>query len=62
MPTSSSTDFAMSMRPDYHLAIIDTIEHYGWKDIIYMYDSHDGKHGDEMLVVTSCEAWGGGMR
>lgn len=31
------------MRPDYHEAIIDTIRHYGWEKIIYLYDSHDGK-------------------
>lgn len=31
------------MRPDYHQAIIDTIRFYGWKKIIYLYDSHDGK-------------------
>lgn len=42
-PTSGSLDFAISMRPDYHQAIIDTISFYGWKKIIYLYDSHDGK-------------------
>lgn len=31
------------MRPEYHQAIIDTVRYYGWKKIIYMYDSHDGK-------------------
>lgn len=31
------------MRPDYHKAIVDTIVHYGWTEIIFMYDSHDGK-------------------
>jgi hypothetical protein len=31
------------MRPDYHRAIIDTVRYYGWKKIIYLYDSHDGK-------------------
>ncbi|XP_076758865.1 glutamate receptor IB isoform X2 [Xylocopa sonorina] len=30
------------MRPDYHRAIIDTVRYYGWKKIIYLYDSHDG--------------------
>ncbi|XP_011495765.1 PREDICTED: glutamate receptor 1 isoform X3 [Ceratosolen solmsi marchali] len=41
-PSSGVVDFAISMRPDYHHAIIDTVRHYGWKKIIYLYDSHDG--------------------
>ncbi|XP_055317645.1 glutamate receptor 1-like isoform X2 [Sitodiplosis mosellana] len=41
-PSSGFLDFAISMRPDYHEAIIDTIRHYGWEKIIYLYDSHDG--------------------
>lgn len=32
------------MRPDYHQAIIDTIQYYGWQSIIYLYDSHDGEY------------------
>lgn len=32
------------MRPDYHKAIIDTIRYYGWKKIMYLYDSHDGEY------------------
>lgn len=42
-PSSGFLDFAISMRPDYHRAIIDTVRHYGWKKIIYLYDSHDGE-------------------
>lgn len=42
-PSSGLLDFAISMRPDYHHAIIDTVRHYGWKKIIYLYDSHDGE-------------------
>ena len=42
-PSSGLLDFAISMRPDYHRAIIDTVRYYGWKKIIYLYDSHDGK-------------------
>ncbi|XP_021919064.1 glutamate receptor 1-like isoform X1 [Zootermopsis nevadensis] len=30
------------MRPDYHQAIIDVVRYYGWRKIIYLYDSHDG--------------------
>ncbi|XP_012264901.2 glutamate receptor 1 isoform X2 [Athalia rosae] len=41
-PSSGFLDFAISMRPDYHRAIIDTVRYYGWKKIIYLYDSHDG--------------------
>ncbi|XP_044734637.1 glutamate receptor 1-like [Chrysoperla carnea] len=37
-----SLDYAISMRPDYHQAIIDTIRYYGWKKIVYVYDSIDG--------------------
>ena len=42
-PSSGSLDYAISMRPEYHQAIIDVVRFYGWKHIIYMYDSHDGK-------------------
>ncbi|XP_045784619.1 glutamate receptor 1-like [Maniola jurtina] len=41
-PTSGLIDYAVSLRPDYHRAVIDTIVYYGWKHIIYIYDSHDG--------------------
>lgn len=36
-------DYALSLRPEYHQAILDVIAYYGWKNIIYIYDSHDGK-------------------
>ncbi|KAI5647012.1 receptor family ligand binding region domain-containing protein [Phthorimaea operculella] len=41
-PSSGLIDYAVSMRPDYHKAVIDTITYYGWKNVIYIYDSHDG--------------------
>nr|QRN45436.1 kainate-selective glutamate receptor 1 [Carausius morosus] len=41
-PSSGSLDYAVSMRPDYHQAIIDVVRYYGWRSIIYLYDSHDG--------------------
>ncbi|RVE51009.1 hypothetical protein evm_004300 [Chilo suppressalis] len=41
-PSSGLIDYAVSMRPDYHRAVIDTITYYGWKNVIYIYDSHDG--------------------
>ena len=40
---SSFMDFATSMRPDFHRAVIDTIAHYGWKNIIYLYNTLEGK-------------------
>jgi len=36
-------DFATRIRPDLHRAILDTIAHYGWKDVIYMYSTSEGK-------------------
>ncbi|XP_065162532.1 glutamate receptor 1-like [Atheta coriaria] len=41
-PSSGFIDYAISMRPEYHQAIIDTVKYYGWNKIIYLYDSHDG--------------------
>ncbi|XP_069686217.1 glutamate receptor 1-like isoform X2 [Periplaneta americana] len=41
-PSSGFLDYAISMRPDYHQAIIDVVKYYGWGKIIYLYDSHDG--------------------
>ncbi|GFG28171.1 hypothetical protein Cfor_07823, partial [Coptotermes formosanus] len=41
-PSSGFLDYAISMRPDYHQAIIDVVRYYGWRKIIYLYDSHDG--------------------
>jgi ionotropic glutamate receptor len=42
-PSSGFLDYAISMRPEYHQAIIDTVKYYGWPKIIYLYDSNDGK-------------------
>ncbi|KAK4877739.1 hypothetical protein RN001_010245 [Aquatica leii] len=41
-PSSGFLDYAISMRPEYHQAIIDTVRYYGWRSIIYLYDSNDG--------------------
>ena len=43
VPTSGLMDYALSLRPEYHQAILDVIAYYGWKKIHYIYDSHDGK-------------------
>ncbi|CAG5038988.1 unnamed protein product [Parnassius apollo] len=40
-PSSGLIDYAVSLRPDYHRAVIETIMYYGWKNVIYIYDSHD---------------------
>lgn len=40
---ATSDDYAISLWPDYHKAIIDVIVYYGWSQVIYIYDSHDGK-------------------
>ncbi|CAH1108328.1 unnamed protein product [Psylliodes chrysocephalus] len=40
-PSSGFMDYAVSMRPEYHKAIIDTVKYYGWRQIIYLYDSND---------------------
>ncbi|XP_030021689.2 glutamate receptor 1 [Manduca sexta] len=41
-PSSGLIDYAVGLRPDYHRAVIDTVTFYGWKNVIYIYDSHDG--------------------
>ena len=40
---STSLDYALSMRPEYHQAVLDIIRHYRWDDVIYLYDSEDGQ-------------------
>ncbi|KOB65991.1 Glutamate receptor 1 [Operophtera brumata] len=40
-PTSGLPDYAMSILPDYHKAVLGTVTYYGWKNVIYLYDSHD---------------------
>lgn len=53
-PISGYYDHAISMTPDYHKAVSDTIEFYGWKSVIYMYESLDGTY-----YVLNCNifAW-----
>lgn len=41
-PSSGFLDYAISMRPEYYQAIIDTVRYYGWGRIVFMYDSNDG--------------------
>ncbi|OXU28684.1 hypothetical protein TSAR_015217, partial [Trichomalopsis sarcophagae] len=55
-PSSGLLDFAISMRPDYHHAIIDTVRHYGWKKIIYLYDSHDVQEPPEKKFSSEAKS------
>lgn len=60
-PSSGFLDFAISMRPDYHQAIIDTIRFYGWDKITYLYDSHDGEWIYDIIrsifLLSRCYLW-----
>ncbi|CAM1319691.1 GRIA2 (predicted) [Pycnogonum litorale] len=38
----SPLDFSIDMRPDFIYGITETIKFYGWKQIIYLYDSDEG--------------------
>nr|QZH55032.1 ionotropic glutamate receptor 11 [Achelura yunnanensis] len=51
-PSSGLRDYAISLRPDYHKAVIDTIKYYGWKNVIYIYDSHDGLLRLQQLYIS----------
>jgi len=36
-------DFVTRVQPtDLHQAIIHTANHYGWKNVIYIYSTHEG--------------------
>lgn len=60
VPTSGLMDYALSLRPEYHQAILDVITYYGWKNIIYIYDSHDGKfHPFSRISTIVWSAWDG---
>ena len=48
---STSLDYALSMRPEYHQAVLDIIRHYHWDDVIYLYDSEDGERHDKFSAV-----------
>uniref|UniRef100_T1IZK5 Ionotropic glutamate receptor C-terminal domain-containing protein n=1 Tax=Strigamia maritima TaxID=126957 RepID=T1IZK5_STRMM len=41
-PSSATINFALGLRPNYIRAVLDLIEFYRWKKIIYLYDSDDG--------------------
>ncbi|VVD03791.1 unnamed protein product, partial [Leptidea sinapis] len=51
-PSSGLIDYALSMRPDYHQAIVDVILHYNWDEVIFIYDSHDGLLRLQQLFQT----------
>jgi len=52
-PSSGSLDYAISMRPEYHQAIIDVVRYYNWKRVIYLYDSHEGQFTQNYLKLPS---------
>lgn len=39
----SAAGYSVFMTPRYLTAVTDVIHFYGWKSIIYLYDSDDGK-------------------
>jgi hypothetical protein len=43
--------FGVSLRPRYLPAIIDVILFYGWRGIIYLYDSDDGMDSFSSFVL-----------
>lgn len=53
-PSSGFLDYAISMRPEYHQAIIDTVRYYGWHKIIYLYDSNDGRF---YFLLRNCKLY-----
>lgn len=58
-PSSGMLDYAVSLRPDYHGAILDTVRYYGWTNVIYMYDSHDGMSilSNKLLLCFLLNLW-----
>lgn len=44
-PQLPKMDFAIRLRPDLHQTILDTIDHYNWKNIIYMYSTSEALLG-----------------
>nr|XP_034839667.1 glutamate receptor 1-like [Maniola hyperantus] len=51
-PTSGLIDYAISLLPDYHRAVIDAIVYFGWNHVIYIYDSHDGLLRLQQLYIS----------
>ncbi|ODM98791.1 Glutamate receptor 1, partial [Orchesella cincta] len=49
-PAAPKMDFAIRLRPDLHQTILDTIQHYGWKNIIYLYNSNEALLGLQSLL------------
>lgn len=45
-------DFATSMKPEFHRALIDTIHYYGWRSIIYLYCNMEGEYNTRIIVTN----------
>ncbi|KAK2715401.1 hypothetical protein QYM36_010124, partial [Artemia franciscana] len=37
-----SLDYSLALRPDYYKAVMDVVHFYGWRRLIYIYESHEG--------------------
>lgn len=44
-------NFQIHMKPPFTMAIVDMIRHYRWRNIIYLYDSTEGKYRELMRFV-----------
>ena len=36
-PKEYRQNFAIQLRPEYHMGIVDLIQYYGWSKVIYIY-------------------------
>ncbi|GAU98437.1 hypothetical protein RvY_09586 [Ramazzottius varieornatus] len=46
----SSNNFHLNLRPFHAPAVVDLVRHYGWKDLVYLYDSDEASYMMEFLV------------
>lgn len=44
-------DFVTTIRPDLHQAILDITAHYGWRNVIYLFHSNEGKLTLKLTLV-----------
>lgn len=44
----AKNNFQIHMKPPFTMAIVDMIRHYRWRNIIYLYDSTEGKYRELM--------------
>lgn len=46
----SNSNFHLNLRPFHAPALVDLIRHYGWIDIIYLYDSDEGTSMQKLFL------------